>query len=410
MMERFIALRYLLGRRLGFTTIITLISIVGVMAGTFLLIVTLSVMNGFEKEVRDRILGTFAHGRVLMRYGEFISEPDSIRNDILKHPNVIAAAPFIMGKGAVENLAVQEGVMIMALDDSLEKTVTDIHKKVIAGEFNLDSAESLRGRTYPAIIIGNGLAEKLSLGVNSELVMMTLAMEEGEIDPTPVVMRFTISGVFETGMYEYDQSLIFISIASGQKMFLMNGVEGMSYKCSDMNLSTKIGEELVEQLGPLNYKFGDWQTQNKSLFQWMKLEKLIGFLVLMVIVLIAALNIITSLIMKIMEKQREIGILMSMGASRKSIMKIFMMSGIAISLIGSTVGTTLGVILSALQMHFHVFKIPNDVYFVNFLPSQLFLSDVLFVFLTANIVSLLATIYPAWRASQVLPAQAVRFD
>lgn len=409
-MERFVALRYLLGRKLGFTTIITIISIVGVAAGTFLLVTTLSVMNGFEKEVRDRILGTFAHGRVLMRYGEIITEPDSIRNEVLKHPEVTAAAPFIMGKGAVENLAVQEGVMIMALDDSLEKTVTDIHTHLIAGEFNLDSTTSLRGRDFPGMIIGKGLAEKLSIGVNHELVAMSLVTEEGEMDPTPMVKRFTITGVFETGMYEYDQNLIIISIPAGQHLFLIEGIEGVSYQCGDMYQSTRVGQELVDALGDDRYKFGDWQTQNKSLFQWMKLEKLIGFLVLMVIVLIAALNIITSLIMKIMEKQREIGILMSMGATRRSIMKIFMMSGMAIGLIGSITGTIGGVILSFLQMNYHLIKIPNDVYFINFLPAELRATDVLLVFFAANLVSLLATIYPAWRASKVLPAKAVRFD
>ena len=409
-MERFIALRYLLGKRLGFAAIITIISIVGVAAGTLLLVVTLSVLNGFETEVKARILGTFAQGRVIKRYGEVIHHPDSLRLEVLKHPGVIEAAPFIMGKGAVENLAIQEGVMIMSVDDSLEQTVTSIQEYLIAGSFSLDSATSLRGRTFPGIVIGKNLAEKLALGVNQEIVTMSLALAEGEVDPEPTMMRFTITGVFETGMYEYDQNLILISIASGQKLFLMDGIEGISYRCEDLNQSTIIGEELVEVLGSDSYKFGDWQTQNKSLFQWMKLEKLIGFLVLMVIVLIAALNIITSLIMKIMEKQREIGILMSMGATRSSIMKIFMMSGIAISLIGSTIGTLLGVMLSLLQMHWHIVKIPNDVYFINFLPAELSAIDVIAIFVAANTISVLATIYPAWRASKVLPAQALRFD
>ena len=300
--------------------------------------------------------------------------------------------------------------MIMAVDDSLEQTVTTIQDYLIAGSFSLDSATSIRGRTFPGLVIGKNLAEKLALGVNQEIVAMSLALEEGEVDPEPTMMRFTITGVFETGMYEYDQNLILMSIASGQKLFLIRGIEGISYRCADLNQSTIIGEELVESLGKESYKFGDWQTQNKSLFQWMKLEKLIGFLVLMVIVLIAALNIITSLIMKIMEKQREIGILMSMGATRESIMKIFMMSGIAISLIGSTVGTSLGVAISFLQMHYHIIKIPNDVYFINFLPAELSLIDIVAIFVAANLISLGATIYPAWRASKVLPAQALRFD
>jgi lipoprotein-releasing system permease protein len=395
---------------MGFINLITNISIAGVILGTLVLVVALSIANGMEKEVRDRIVGTFAHGRISRFHSKPFDGVDSIRKVIETHPEVVATAPVILGKGAVEHASLQEGVMIMAVDDSLEKHVSELHNKMIDGTYSLDSATSKRDRKFPGIIIGNGLARKFGVRTGSEIVAMSLVQPEGEFDPIPKMMRFTVTGVFETGMYEYDQMLIVISLKSGQKLFEINGVEGINFRCKDMFRADSVARSLVELLGGYPYKYNDWKTQNSSLFQWMKLEKLMIFAIISMIILVAAFNITSSLIMMIMEKRREIGILMSMGATRGAIMRIFMINGAVIGMIGAVSGTGLGLLLSWLQQRYQFIPLPGDVYFINFVPVLIRASDVIFIFVLANAVSIGAALYPAWQASKMLPADAVRLD
>jgi len=409
--ELFVSLRYLHGRKMGFVSIITILSIIGVILGTVVLICALSISNGFEFEVRDRIVGTFAHARIMKYNGESITNPDSLSKVIAKHPEVIGTAPIIMGKGAAECESLQEGVMIMAIDDSLEKNVSDLPKKIIEGNFSLAPTKSARDRIQPGCFIGTGLAAKFGVKVLDEIVVMTVSQDDGSMDPTPKMIRLVVTGIFETGMYEYDQNLLYISIGSGQKLFSMpDGVEGISFRVKDLNTATVIAKQINDELGGYPYKFSDWQTQNKSLFQWMKLEKLIITLFLSIIILVAAFNIMATRIMIIMEKRREIGILMSMGTTKQSIMKIFLFNGVVIGLIGSIIGTTLGVAISYIQHAYHIIPLAGDIYFVNFLPAIVEPLDVLIVFIGTNILCVLATLYPAWSASKLLPAQAIRLE
>ncbi len=410
-MELFVSLRYLHGRKMGFVSIITILSIVGVILGTVVLIGALSVANGFEQEVRDRIVGTFAHGRVMQFHNRPIYNGDSLRTVIETHPEVLATAPLIMGKGAVEHESLQEGVMIMAVDDSLEVEVSDVHEKMIDGSFALDSMMSARDRMQPAVVIGAGLAKKFGVRTGMEIVLMSISQEDGSFDPTPKMMRLVVSGVFETGMYEYDQNLVFVDIKSGQKLFAMkNAIEGINFRCKDIYDAGDVARELVEKLGGYPYKYSDWESQNKSLFQWMKLEKLIITLFLSIIVIVAAFNIMATRIMIIMEKRREIGILMSMGTTSGGIMKIFLLNGVIIGLIGTTLGTIIGIGACWIQQQYQLVPLPGDVYFINFLPVLINYSDVLTVFLITNLLCILATLYPAMSASRILPAQAIRLD
>ncbi|MCX7727540.1 MAG: ABC transporter permease, partial [Chitinispirillaceae bacterium] len=342
-LEFFIALRYLRGKRkIGFISWISYITAMGVCIGSFVLVVALSIANGFEKEVRDRIVGTIAHARISMYHGLEMENYDSLRLVILKQPNILAASPYITGKGGIEYETFQEGVMFFGIDDSLEADVTDLKKAVKWGSFELDSVVSKKGRKFPGILIGKGLAERFGIKEGAEIVMMSLApAQEGEADPTPKMARFTVSGIFETGMYEYDLNFVYISIKSAQRLLNMKGVEGIQVKTTDLFKANKIAENLRTYIGGYPYYVMDWQMQNKSLFQWMKLEKLIIFIVISLIMVVAAFNIISSLIMMILEKRKEIGILMSMGATPSSIMKIFMANGIIIGFVGSTIGTLL---------------------------------------------------------------------
>lgn len=404
--ERFISFRYLRGKR----KIGTYVTALGVCLGSFVLIIALSIANGFEKEVRDRIVSTQAHAKILQYHSRPIKDYESVRQQILKHPSVIGAAPYISGKGGIEHDQVQEGVMFTGVDERLEKTVTDLYKTIKWGEFRLDSVESNRGRKFPGICVGTGLADRMGIGEGSEVVFMALSKQEGEADPVPKMARFTVTGIFETGMYEYDLTLVYMSIESAQNLLNMEGVEGLQIKTTELFNAGDIVSEVRESLGGYPYRSVDWLSQNRSLFQWMKLEKLIIFIVISMIMFVAALNIISSLVTTVSEKRREIGILMSMGARSSSILKIFMIYGIAVGFVGSTIGVSLGVLLCFIQYQYRLIGLPNDIYFIDKLPVIIRWADILLVYISANVIAWLTTVYPAYKASRMLPAQSIRYE
>jgi lipoprotein-releasing system permease protein len=404
--ELFVSLRYLRGKR----KIGTYITAIGVCLGSFVLIIALSIANGFEKEVRDRIVGTLAHAKIFQYHSMEIENPDSLREIILRQPGVVAAAPYITGKGGIEHEQVQEGVLIMGVDDSLEQTVTDLHAKVKYGAFELGTKVSNRDRSFPGIVIGLGLADKMGVRQESEVVLMSLSTPEGASDPVPKMLRFTVAGIFETGMYEYDLNLVYISIASAQELFAKKGVEGIQIKTTDLFKAARIVENIRNELGNYPFRVLDWESQNKSLFQWMKLERLIIYIVISLIMLVAALNIVSSLITMTFEKRREIGILMSMGAHSTSILKIFVIYGIVVGFVGSTVGVSLGVTLCAIQYHWRVIPLPGDIYFIDTLPVIIRGFDVGLVYVSANLIAWLTTLYPAHKASTMLPAESIRYE
>jgi lipoprotein-releasing system permease protein len=411
--DLFIALRYLRGKRkIGFISVITYISAAGVLLGTLVLILALSVSNGFEREVRDRIVGTLAHAKILQYYSRPIVNYDSLKQVILKQPGVVAAAPYIMGKGGIEYDKTQEGVLITGVDAAVETTVTDFGRKMTFGTFFLDSLVSERKRMLPSVIIGIGLADKLGVRPGGEVVLGSLTADDnGDLSTTPKMGRFVVSGIFETGMYEYDLNLVYISIASAQYLLNVRGVEGIQIKTVDLYQADRIAKNVKEALGGYPYRAMDWRSQNKSLFDWMRLERLVIFIVISLIMVVAIFNIVSSLIMMILEKRREIGILMGMGATSGSIMRIFMLNGIVVGVIGSTLGTALGLVICYIQQRWSIIPIPGDIYFINKLPVKiLWFPDVIVIYVTANLLCFLATLYPARIASKVLPAESIRIE
>ncbi len=410
-MELFVALRYLRGKKkIGFISWITYITAAGVFLGSFVLVVALSIANGFEKEVRDRIVGTLAHAKIVQYHGEPIVGYDSLARLILRHPEVEAAAPFITGKAGLECEKVQEGVMFIGIDDSLERTVSNLHTTIKWGSFRLDSTISDRDRKFPGILIGKGLADKLGIRDGAEVVLMSLAPSDDGTDPEPRMARFTVNGIFETGMYEYDLTLVYISIEAAQFLLNMHGVEGIQIKTVDLFKADRIAESVRLFLGGYPYRALDWKMQNRSLFQWMRLERMIIFIVISLIVVVAAFNIISSLIMIILEKRREIGILMSMGATSRAIMRIFMANGVIVGFIGSTLGVSLSVALCLAQYKWRFIPIPGDLYFINKLPVIVRPVDVMAVYITVNLICWLVTLYPAWKASSLPPAESIRYE
>jgi lipoprotein-releasing system permease protein len=222
--------------------------------------------------------------------------------------------------------------------------------------------------------------------------------------------RYVVRGIFETGMYEYDLNLVYLSIGSCQSLFSSKGVEGIAIKTRDLYRADEIARAVKDSLGGYPYRSIDWKTQNKSLFDWMRLERIVIFIVISLIIVVAAFNIISSLIMMIIEKRREIGLLMGMGASTGSIMRIFMFNGVIIGMLGSTLGVALGVLLCFLQYHYRFIPLPGDIYFIDTVPVLIRWTDVVAIYLAANILCFVATLYPAWNASRILPAESIRIE
>ncbi len=410
-MEWFVSLRYLRGkRRLGFLSLRSVVSAGGVFLGAFVLVIALSIANGFEKEVRDRIVGTLAHAKILRYHGGSIIGYDSLLQVVESHSGVKAAAPFIEIKGGVEYDQIQEAVLVTGIDPDRERAVTDLANAIVYGEFELDSAVSNRDRALPGILVGLGLADKLGVRQGSEIVVGTLVSVNGQIDPTPRMARFVVTGIFETGMYEYDLNLVYVSIESAQGLAAISGVDGLKLRTADLFRADEIALSVRDRLGGYPYRFTDWKSQNKSLFKWMQLEKLIIFVVISLIMVVAAFNIISSLVMMIYEKRREIGILMSMGTTARAIMRIFMFNGAVVGFIGSSLGAALGVAVCYAQYRWQFIPLPGDIYFINKLPVLIKAFDVVAVYLAANVICVLAASYPAWRASRMLPAESIRYE
>jgi len=411
-MESFVALRYLRGKRktIGFVSWITYISAAGVCLGSFVLVVALSIANGFEKEVRDRIVGTLAHAKITRYHTRDLVNYESIREKLLEHPQVVGAAPYITGKGGIEFQDRQEGIILNGVDKALEVGVTDLHKSITEGGFCMDTALSNRGRYFPGVLIGSGLAGMLSARLGSEVVLYCLPVGGEEQEITPKMGRFTVTGIFSTGMYEYDLNLAYISLESAKNMMNLTGATGVHIKTTDLLKAKKIAQDIREFLGGYPYLALDWQTENRTLFEWMKLERLIIFIVISLIMVVAAFNIISSLIMMILEKRREIGILMSMGATSGAVMRVFMLNGVVVGFFGSTIGVALGAALGYVQQRWQLIPIPGDLYFINKLPLVVSPLDVAMVYIAANVICWLATLYPAKQAASLLPAESIRYD
>jgi lipoprotein-releasing system permease protein len=410
-LELKIAWRYLGAQRKSlFVSLISLFSMMGVCIGTFALIVALSAVNGFEAEVTHQMIGKDAHFEVLNYRGEQIFEPDSIAKLLMKNDGEITAySPFIIYKVGVSSKKVNDGVVVYGIEDRTAREVIDLPSKMIAGTFRTDSLEDHGGHLRPSLLVGSILAQRLRVDVGERLVLQTFQGPEEMITGGPRMMQFVVGGIFETGMYEYDGNLLYVELSVLKSLLGMQGVTGIQFKIKDPWKSEIHAEIASDYLG-YPYYATDWKAKNITLLKWMNYEKFIVAAIVCLIVLIAAFNIISSLIMVVVDKTKEIGILRSMGLSEGSVMRVFISMGSFIGLFGSILGGVAGLTLCMIQERTRIIKLPADVYMMPFFPVQVQAFDVAAVFVIGNTLCILATILPAWKASAMRPVKAIRHE
>lgn len=415
--EWFIGLRYLKAKRKQtFISIITVISIAGVTVGVMALIVVLAVMSGFEKTLKEKILGTQAHLILLKAGQEGMGHYEEVTKELGEVKGVVSAAPVIYNQVMLSSESNVSGVFLKGIDPDLEGKVTELARNMKAG--SLQSLKKPQDGNLPGIILGVELAKNLSISVSDTLQVISPLGTMTPMGMMPKMKRFRVVGIFYSGMYEFDNTFAYISIESAQKFFDMDSrVTGIEIKIDDVYRVKEVGKAIRQRLG-FPFWTKDWMEMNRNLFSALRMEKIAMFIILVLIVLVAAFNIISTLIMVVMEKTRDIAILKAMGTPPKGILRIFIIEGLVIGVVGTLLGAILGLGIalnlekvSGFVENLFGFKfLPRDVYYIDKLPSQVNPLDVGLIAVTAVLITLLATLYPSWRASKLDPAEALRYE
>jgi len=405
--EFFIGRRYLRTRRKeAFIFLITLLSVVGVTVGVMALIVVIAVMAGFESDLRSRILGIETH-IIVEKKGAFDGYRTALKR-IQQIEGIVAAAPYIDSQVMVRSLSRSAGILVRGIDPKRSKNIYGQFDTSLLEERRQDD-DALNRAGDPGIVLGQALAASLGALEGDAVYVIS---PRGTLSPfghLPGMRRFRVAGTFSTGVYEYDGSLAFIHLDAAQSLFRMGeGITGIAVQIADMYQAGVTAGKIAEELGPA-VKAEDWMQRNSSLFSALKLEKAAMSIILALIILVAAFNIAGTLMMMVMEKTKDIAILKAMGATRKSIRKIFMLKGTIIGLIGVGFGTCIGTGLCVLLKRYKFVELPDDVYYITTLPVRLDVYDVLAIGAAALVICFAATVYPAHQASKFNPLEAIRY-
>jgi lipoprotein-releasing system permease protein len=396
--ERFIAKRYLQSGRF-FTSVSTWITALGVTLGVAVVCFVMSMHNGFETELRTRLLGTTSHISIFPRGGMTIRDYDNIIEKVKALDNVIAASPFIYYKAAISSEEAGDGIIIRGIDPDMEKLTANIANNIIFGEYSFDLLDTDSSENAAGMLMGISLADRLGVNIGDPVVLYSLRGEDLRRSTRPRIAKFYITGIFETGMYEFDMEMAYIPLTAAQRLFQMNNeVTAVHLKLTDIYLADQVTPEIEEILGP-NYQVVPWNVLHKNLFSWIALEKKILFIGFILIVLVAAFSIISTLVMLAMEKRTEIGILKTIGSTPASIRKIFIFNGLVIGGIGIICGWALALFASWLQNKYALVSLPGELYFIDYLPIEVHPIDFFFVGLITVFICFLAALYPAMRAS-----------
>ena len=397
--------------RNGFISFISGVSMLGIALGVAALIIVLSVMNGFQKEVRDRMLSVVSHIELYAPMGEGLADTQALMQQVKQHPAVIGAAPFVAQQALLARGEDMRGAMVRGIDHNTEAQVSD---------FILDipnnTRESLQAGSFN-VVLGAEFARSMGVQKGDRI---TLVAPSGQVTPAGVLPRLkqlTVTGVFDSGHYEYDANMALLNIDDAQRIFRLEAPSGVRLKIKDSQQARRVAAELAMQLGP-DVIVRDWTRQNRTWFAAVQVEKRMMFIILTLIVAVAAFNLVTTLVMTVTDKRADIAILRTLGASPQSIMKIFIVQGATVGVLGTLSGLLLGlgvafnidVIVPAIEHLVGASFLPQDIYLISRMPSDPQAADIWPIALISLALAFMATIYPSWRASRINPAEALRYE
>jgi len=406
--ELSVALRYLRAKRKQtLLSAVSLIAVLGFILGVMALIIALALMTGFQEDIQAKILGASAHVILYPTGSRGIKDHHSTIEIVRKYSEVVSVSGVVYGKVMIYTAGGAEGIVLKGIDPSREKTVTELTSSL--------DAEALKALTDPgqdreAIVLGADLAKTLHAKKGD---LVTLVSPEALLTPLGLMPKFKklrVMGTFQSGMYEYDQNWALVSMKTAQRLFsLGDSVTLIEARIKNIHHAEEVSNQLQKQLGS-RFLVDNWINQNRSLFSAMKLEKIMLFITITLIVLVAAFNVVSTLIMMVLDKHKDIAVLMAMGATTKQIMRIFMIQGILIGIAGTVLGAMMGTVTSWVMDHYKMIQLPLDVYFIPYLPFRLRITDIVMITGTALLISFFSTLYPAVRASRINPAEALRYE